>query len=66
MRFYIISSKGETVGCEMTLRSAKDLAKEWQLTETTITLVDVAISAENIRRLLGDLGGYSKESKFYD
>lgn len=59
MRFYEVEVEGETVGCELSLKAAKALAKslgeDW-----CITVIDAPVNAETIRRLLGNLGGYAE------
>lgn len=62
MRFYEVEVDGDTVGCEVTLKAARVLAKshgdDW-----TITAVDVPVTAETIRLLLGKLGGYATDCR---
>ena len=63
MKFYVIENEfGETVGCETTLHAAKNAAHERGLErdEYEITVVDCAVNAETVRRLLGNLGGYAR------
>ena len=62
MIFYVIETDaGETVGCELTKKAAKELMQNrgFQTDEYTITTVDVSVNAEAVRRLLGNLGGYA-------
>ena len=59
MKFYILEVNGETVGCETSLKAAKALAKSLS-DEWCITLLEVAVNAETVRRLLGNMGGYAE------
>lgn len=61
MRFYIVEVRGETVGCETLLRAAhaKGVLYAGKSGEYTVTAVDVEVTAENMRRLLGNVGGYA-------
>jgi len=59
MKFWIISDEGgQTVGCEFTKAAA--MREGWNLADRgTVNMVEVEVSAENMRRLLGNLGGYA-------
>jgi hypothetical protein len=59
MRFYVIEDSGETIGCELTLAAAHDRAASRASGEYEITALEVPVTAESIRRLLGGLGGYA-------
>ena len=65
MKFYVIETeaRGETIGCELTRKAAKQTAEAYGLGkgEYTIDLVEADVSAETIRRLLGNLGGYARD-----
>ena len=65
MRFYVCNdSDGETFDCVLKLSEAKQMvAAEGG---GTIQVTDVSVTAENIRKLLGNLGGYAKEIHFID
>ena len=66
MKFYTIESDtGETLGCEMTVRDAHALAARYGLarTEYTITMEEVEVSAESVRLLLAQQGGYCKDDR---
>ena len=57
MKFYIVEVDGETVGCETSLKAAKlhINGDDW-----CITVLEVAVNAETVRRLLGNMGGYAE------
>ena len=57
MKFYILEVNGETVGCETSLKAAKlrITDDDWR-----ITVVDAPVTAETVRRLLGNQGGYAE------
>lgn len=62
MRFYVIETdSGEIAGCELTQKAAKERMQKlgFQTDEYTITMIDVSVNAEAVRRLLGNLGGYA-------
>lgn len=65
MKFYEVEVDGETVGCELSLKAAKALAKslgeQW-----CITVVEAPVNAETIRRLLGNLGGYADVLRYIE
>lgn len=66
MKFYVIQTTGgETVGCETSLKAAKAYAERWGYSpnEVEIEAVEVAVTAENVRRLLGNLGGYAQATE---
>lgn len=67
MRFYIVSEDDgvawRDVDCYRSFLQARNRALEitntYGIPTRTLT-IDVPVTAESIRRLLGDLGGYSK------
>jgi hypothetical protein len=63
MKFWIIRSADDemTLGCELTKKQALLTASEmgYERQHVTVEAVDVDVTAESIRRLLGDLGGYA-------
>ena len=62
MKFYTIETdSGETIGCELTKKAAIAYAAErgYSRAEVEIECVDVDVTAETVRRLLGNLGGYA-------
>ena len=64
MKFYVIQTKqGETIGCETSLKAAKAKAAEmgYNQDEVEVYSVNVAVTAESIRRILGNIGGYAKD-----
>lgn len=65
MKFYVITdSLGETRGCETTLKAARAEADQWLGEEGyAIDAVEVDVSADSIRRLLGTLGGYARSQR---
>lgn len=63
MKFWLIYDEGESViGCELTKRSAKEKANEmgYGSGEFSLEWIEVEVTAESIRRLLGQIGGYAK------
>jgi hypothetical protein len=63
MKFYMVSNEvGETLGCELTLSRAIQLAADYGMTrdEANIDAVEVPVTAETVRRLLGGSGGYAR------
>lgn len=63
MKFWIIYDERESVvGCELTKRAATEKANEmgYGSGEFSLEWIEVEVTAENIRRLLGQLGGYAK------
>jgi hypothetical protein len=66
MKFYvIIDEAGEVCGCETSLADAMTVARSLCF-KFSINMVDVAVTADNMRRLLGNQGGYSKSVKYYE
>ena len=60
MLFWIIeSSNGTRVGCELTKRYAAASAQSMGLNDYSVYSINVPVCAESIRRLLGNLGGFS-------
>ncbi len=63
MRFYIIrtTSDEEVIGCQTTLAAAKAYCERraYSHKEVEIDPIDVPVTAESIRRLLGNHGGFS-------
>jgi hypothetical protein len=64
MKFYVITNLdgGETAGCELTLNAAKREAQSF-LDYFSIDCIDVAVTADNVRRMLGNIGGYARDSR---
>jgi hypothetical protein len=63
MKFYTIRNGfGETIGCELTKKAAIEFAAErgFSKKEIEIEVIDCNVNAETIRRLLGNLGGFSE------
>ncbi len=66
MKFYIVnSSEGEAVAACMTLKDAIGDGILQCGTDFSITAVDVPVTAETIRRLLGNHGGYATRTVNY-
>lgn len=64
MRFYLVTDdRGETLGCETTLKDAHALARNASVEWYDVQLVEAPVNADTIRRLLGNLGGYATESR---
>lgn len=63
MKFFVIEVEfnGETIGCELTRRAAVEFAQSrgYLSNEINIGVVDAPVTAETVRRLLGNLGGYA-------
>lgn len=63
MKFYVIANaEGSTVGCETSLRRAKQFVKAEAREGYTITCITCKPDAETVRRLLGNLGGFAEDS----
>lgn len=65
MKFWVLYNENiEVIGCELTKREAveKAGARGLEQGEFSVGWVDVDVSAESIRRLLGNLGGYANAS----
>ena len=63
MKFWLIEDKtGEILGCELTKRAAEETARSFGCTEGeySVSSIEVEVTADNVRRLLGGLGGYAK------
>lgn len=63
-KFYVIETDSSgTIGCELTKKAAVERATEqgYARDEFKVEAVEVEVTAESIRRLLGNLGGYAKE-----
>ena len=61
MKFYEVEVDGQIVGCETTLKAAKALAislRDNRL-DWCITVLDVPVTVETVRRMIGRLGGYA-------
>lgn len=68
MRFYIVESlEGISLGAYATLRQAVAEGRAILNDEFEIRGMDIDVTAENIRRLVGNMGAYAKgESTYYD
>ena len=65
MKFYLVQTRaGETIDCRLTLREAREEA-ESMLGDAgfSIQMVEAEVTAETVRRLLGDLGGYARSTR---
>jgi 4-hydroxyphenylpyruvate dioxygenase-like putative hemolysin len=63
-KFYVIETDSSgAIGCELTKKAAVERATEqgYSSDEFTVEVVEVEVTAESIRRLLGNLGGYAKQ-----
>lgn len=56
MKFYVAKTlDDEIIGCELTLRDAKEISMELELQgEFTVEVLEVPVSAESIRLLLSE------------
>ena len=62
MKFYLIENEGcETLGCELTKKAAYERAAAYgyKKNEVEIEVLDIDVTAENMRRILGGEGGYA-------
>ena len=63
MKFWVIETTGgETIGCELTRKAALAYVESrgYDHEEVEVVSIECAITADTIRRLLGNLGGYAK------
>lgn len=58
MKFWVVEVDGATVDCKLTKKEAVEAYKHEENVE--IHCEEVEVTAESIRRLLGNLGGYAK------
>jgi Ni,Fe-hydrogenase III small subunit len=61
MKFYVIETDGgETVGCELTKKAAHEFMalRGYDRNEYSVEAVETPVTADTVRRLLGNLGGY--------
>lgn len=62
MRFYVCNDEdGQVFDCALTCSEAKRIVNDACKGQGTVTRLEVAVTAENMRRLLGRMGGYAKE-----
>ena len=64
MKFYTIEANSAgTIGCELSKKAAIQFAQDrgYNREEIEIECVDVPVTADTVRRLLGNLGGYGSE-----
>jgi len=68
MKLYVVESfTGVTLGAFTTLKEAVTRGWETVNDEFEIYAIDVDVTAENIRRLVGNVGAYANgESVYYD
>lgn len=68
MRFYIVESlEGISLGAYATLKQAVAEGRAILNDEFEIRGMDIDVTSENIRRLVGNMGAYTKgESTYYD
>lgn len=64
MKFYTITNDDGDKACAFTLAEAKRIASTWSR-DPHIMMLDIDVTADNMRRILGDLGGYCKDIKHY-
>lgn len=61
MKFYEVKDHdGVTVDCHFSKKVANIAADE---INGTVSMIDVDVTAENMRRLIGNIGGYANEIK---
>ncbi len=64
MKFYVIEdADGAVVGCQTSVGAARKVASLSGLDGCRIEEITVAVNAESIRLLLGQLGGYAKNTR---
>jgi len=64
MRFYVLEdSFGQAIGAEMTLAAAKREAAAYGMRPGaySVTMYDMPVNSETVRRLIGQLGGFATE-----
>lgn len=60
MKFYIIeNASGEVVGCQTSFKAAMAQGRSAIDGDFSVDAVDVPVTSEAIRRLLGNVGGYA-------
>jgi hypothetical protein len=62
MKFWIIEGlPGEVLGCELSRRKAVEVGLSYGLPRTAFMVywVEAPVTAETVRRLLGNVGGYA-------
>jgi hypothetical protein len=63
MKFYLVSQLGQDIDCRLRKSEAIVVAKSIGESRVAVHEMDIPVTAESIRRLLGDLGGYAKKAK---
>lgn len=65
MKFYVLENTetGATVTCELTIQRCRDEAETQGIIDYRIDLVEVEVTPEAIRRLLGQIGGFAKDTR---
>jgi hypothetical protein len=63
MKFYLISHIGHDIDCRMKKSDAIKAAKNLKRRGVHVYEMDVPVTKESIRRILGDIGGYAKKVK---
>ena len=60
MKFYVVESpQGETIACF----TSKTAALSEVASNGTVQMVDAPVTADTIRRLLGQMGGFAKDAR---
>jgi hypothetical protein len=63
MKFYVVSHLGKDVDCKLRKSEAIEVAKSIGEDYVSVQEMDIPVTAESIRRILGDVGGYAKKVK---
>ena len=68
MKFYEVEVDGWTIGCELSLKAAKELvqSRNEQRLDWRITVLEVPVSVETVRRMLAKEGGYAQTLRYID
>jgi hypothetical protein len=59
MKFYVVSHLGQDVDCFLRKQEAVEVAKSIGEDYVSVQEMDIPVTAESIRRILGDIGGYA-------
>ena len=63
MKFYVIEDQSlSPVDCFVSLKEAKKALNQWG-NNYSITMIECAVNADTVARLLGNMGGYAVQIK---
>jgi hypothetical protein len=63
MKFYLVSHLGQDVDCHLRKSDAIEAAKSIDESYVAVYEMDIPVTAESIRRILGELVGYATKIK---